>query len=80
MKACGVEIITLLVALLVIALVTYHLYRYFDLADAARDSIQKVNESMSLPHLTIYDGQALCERIAALEKEPKPCEFVGGWR
>lgn len=27
------------------------------------------------PRFTAVDGQALCERIQKLEKEPKPCEY-----
>lgn len=28
------------------------------------------------PRFTAQDGQALCERVQALEKVPQPCTFV----
>ena len=28
------------------------------------------------PRFTAIDGQALCERIQKLEKEPKPCYYI----
>ncbi len=28
------------------------------------------------PRFTAVDGQALCERVQKLEKEPKPCVFI----
>jgi hypothetical protein len=28
------------------------------------------------PRFTAQDGQSLCERVAKLEKEPKPCRYA----
>ena len=28
------------------------------------------------PRFTAQDGQSLCERVRALEKEPKECNFI----
>ena len=28
------------------------------------------------PRFTAHDGQSLCERVAKLEPNPQPCEFV----
>lgn len=75
-KVFGVDIFTMAVVAIILTLLSYHLYQYFKFRDTISAYIQHTNESLSFPHLTIYDGQALCERIAALEKEPKPCEYI----
>jgi len=75
-KVFGIDIFTLAIVVIIFTLFSYHLYQYFKFKDEIAKYTQHVKVSLSFPHLTIYDGQILCERIAALEKEPKPCEYT----
>ena len=75
-KVFGVDMFTAVISAIILLLITYHLVQYFKFKDALDGSILRTKEALTLPHLTIYDGQALCERIAAVEKDPKPCEYV----
>ena len=79
-KVFGVDVFTAVIAVIILSLIAYHLVQYFKFKDALSAAIAHTKEAMTIPHLTIYDGQALCERIAKLEKEPQPCTFVEGVR
>lgn len=49
---------------------TWQVISYFQF----QEQVQKFQSKG--PRFTTMDGQALCERIQALEKEPKPCEYI----
>ena len=75
-KVFGIDLFTLVITAIIMTLVVYHIYQYFKFQDNVALYLQHTKEALTIPHLTIYDGQELCGRIAAVEKEPKPCEFV----
>ncbi len=49
---------------------TWQVLSYFEFQEQVKQFQSKG------PRFTAVDGQALCERIAALEKEPKECNFA----
>lgn len=79
-KVFGIDLFTLVITVIIMALVFYHIYQYFKFQNNVALYLQHTKAALTIPHLTIYDGQALCERIAAVEKDPKPCTFVEGVR
>ena len=52
------------------ALITLQAIHYLEF----QDRMQKFTAKG--PRFTANDGQALCERIAKLEKDPQPCLFI----
>lgn len=60
----------LLVFALMMGMWTWQVISYFQFQDQVKQFQSKG------PRFTAIDGQALCERVAKLEKEPKPCEYL----
>lgn len=52
-------------------LITLQTIHYLEFHDRMKSFVSKG------PRFTANDGQALCERIAALEKNPQPCGYGG---
>ena len=59
----------LLVFAIIMATWTFQVIGYFEFQAEVKKFAAKG------PRFTAVDGQALCERIQKLEKEPKPCEY-----
>jgi len=60
----------LLFFVLLFGMFAFQIIHYMDFVDQMSHFANKG------PRFTAQDGQALCERVAKLEKEPQPCEFV----
>ena len=60
----------LFVFTVIMATWTWQVIHYFQFQEEVKRFASKG------PRFTAVDGQALCERIRAREKEPKPCEFL----
>lgn len=60
----------LLIFSILLGSITFQVLHYLQFQD---ETIRWMRQG---PRFTANDGQALCERIRALEKEPKPCEFL----
>jgi uncharacterized membrane protein len=53
-----------------VALVSVQVIQYFEFKEQISRFVSKG------PRFTAQDGQALCERIRALEKNPQPCGYA----
>lgn len=53
------------------AVIMFQAVQYFEFQDQTEHFVSKG------PRFTADDGQTLCERIRALEKEPQPCGYGG---
>lgn len=58
-----------IIFVLFMALVTIQAIHYFEFQHYTSRFVSKG------PRFTAMDGQALCERVRAMEKEPKPCTY-----
>lgn len=61
--------IILLYFALLFGIFTFQIVHYMEFSD------QMARFANKGPRFTAHDGQVLCERVASLEKEPKPCEY-----
>lgn len=59
----------LLVFSVMMGMWTFQVISYFDFQEQVKQFQAKG------PRFTAQDGQALCERIKALEKNPQPCGY-----
>lgn len=61
--------VTLLVFAVMMSMWTWQVISYFEFQEQVKKFQSKG------PRFTAMDGQDLCQRIAALEKNPQPCGY-----
>jgi len=60
----------LLFFFLLFGMFTFQIVHYMEFSD------QMARFANKGPRFTAHDGQVLCERVKALEKEPQPCRYA----